>query len=167
MPPDEEGSQSTFPPRFCGGNMDCKELTEGSRVFLPVTVDGGLFSIGDGHAAQGDGEVGCVALECPMELVEVEFQLHPNMQIDFPRAHTSTDWITLGFHETLDEAAMIALDSMLDLIVEKCNLERKETLALSSLLVNLHVTQIVNGVKGVHAMLPHHVIPRHIAELEM
>jgi len=139
--------------------MDCKELTEGSRVFLPVTVDGGLFSIGDGHAAQGDGEVGCVALECPMELVEVEFHLHPEMRIKFPRAFTSTDWITLGFHEGLDEAAMIALDSMLDLMVEKCNLERKEALAISSLLVNLRVTQIVNGVKGVHVMLPHHVIP--------
>lgn len=159
MPPDEEGSQSTFPPRSCGGNLDCKELTEGSHVFLPVAVDGGLFSLGDGHAVQADGEVGYVALECPMELVEVEFHLHPDLQLHFPRATTSTDWITFGFHEDLDEAALIALDSMLDLMVEKCNLERKEALALSGLLVNLHITQIVNGVKGVHAMLPHHVIP--------
>jgi len=159
MPPNEDGSHSTFSPRFCGGNMDCKELTEGSRVFLPVSVDGALFSIGDGHAIQGDGEVTGPALECPMELVEVEFHLHPSMQIRFPRAWTSTGWITLGFHEDLDEAAVIALDSMLDLMNEKYQLERKEALALSSLLVDLRVTQIVNGVKGVHAVLPHHVIP--------
>ncbi len=158
MPSDEEGSQSTFPPRFCGGNMDCKEFSEGCQVFLPVAVDGGLFSIGDGHAVQGNGEVGTVALECPMELVEVEFHLHPEMRISFPRAFTTTDWITLGFHDDLDEAAMIALDSMLNLMTEEWNLERKEALSLSSLLVNFHVTQVVNGVKGIHAMLPHHVI---------
>ncbi|MBI2333245.1 MAG: acetamidase/formamidase family protein [Chloroflexi bacterium] len=159
MPPDEDGSHSTFPPRFCGGNMDCKELTEGSRVFLPISVDGALFSIGDGHAIQGDGEVTGPALECPMELVEVEFRLHPDMKLSFPCAWTSTGWLALGFHEDLDEAAMIALDSMLDLMNEKYQLERKEALALSSLLVDLRVTQIVNGVKGVHAVLPHHAIP--------
>jgi len=159
MPSDEEGPQSTFPPRFCGGNMDCKEFTEGCKVFLPIAVDGGLFSIGDGHAVQADGEVGTVALECPMELVEVEFHLHSGMHLSFPHAVTETAWISLGFHEDLDEATMIALDSMLDLMVEKCNLERKEALALSSLLVNLRITQIVNVVKGVHAMLPHHVVP--------
>jgi acetamidase/formamidase len=158
MPHDEAGRHSTFPPRFCGGNMDCKELVEGSGIFLPIAVDGGLFSLGDGHAVQGDGEVSGPALECPMEEVEVEFHLHPEMHLSYPRANTAEGWITFGFHEDLHEASMIALDGMLELMVQECRLERKEALALSSLIVHLRVTQIVNGVRGVHAILPHEVL---------
>ncbi len=155
MPPDEAGNHSTYPPRYCGGNIDCKELTEGAALFLPISVDGALFSLGDGHAAQGDGEVSGPALECPMELVEAEFHLRPDLKLNFPRALTQAGWITFGFHEDLDEAAMIAMDGMLDLLTEKYNMERNQAAAWSSLVVNLHVTQIVNGVKGVHAILPH------------
>ena len=158
MPPDEPGRHSTFPPRYCGGNIDCKELVEGSSLFLPVAVDGGLFSIGDGHAIQGDGEVSGPALECPMELVEVGFHLHPDLHLSHPRAETPAGWITFGFHEDLNEAAMIALDGMLDWMGLLLGIERKEALALSTLLVDLHITQLVNGVRGVHAVLPHDVL---------
>jgi acetamidase/formamidase len=158
MPPAESGRHSTTPPRFCGGNVDCKELTAGSHVFFPIAVDGGLFSIGDGHAVQGDGEVAGPALECPMELVEVAFHLHPNLHITYPRAHTPAGLVTFGFHENLDDATLIALDGMLTWIEELLGVDRKEALALASLLVDLHITQIVNGVRGVHAILPHEVL---------
>ncbi|WML48736.1 acetamidase/formamidase family protein [Neobacillus sp. PS3-34] len=155
MPPDEPGIHSTFPPRFCGGNIDCKELIAGSTLFLPIAVNGGLFSIGDGHAVQGDGEVGCPALECPMELVDINFVLREDIHITTPRAKTPTAWITMGFHEDLNEATMIALEGMLDFMQEQYGFERKEALALASLVVDLRITQIVNGVRGVHALLPH------------
>jgi acetamidase/formamidase len=98
MPADEDGQQPTAPPRFCGGNIDCKELVQGTSLFLPVAVDGGLFSLGDGHAVQGDGEVASPAVECPMELVEVELHAHPGLSLKNPRAQTPAGWVTLGFH---------------------------------------------------------------------
>ncbi|WKZ37388.1 MAG: acetamidase/formamidase family protein [Anaerolineales bacterium] len=155
MPPAETGDHSTYPPRFCGGNIDCKELTESARVFLPIPVDGGLFSLGDGHAVQGDGEVSGPALECPMEQVELAFHLLPDLHIDFPRAYTNAGWITFGFHEDLDEAVMIAMDGMIDLLKEQYGMQKNQAVAWSSLVVNLRATQIVNEVKGAHAILPH------------
>lgn len=75
MPPQTGGIHNTWPPRYCGGNIDCKELVSGSRLYLPVPVDGGYLAIGDGHALQGDGEVSCQAIECPMETVDVTLNL--------------------------------------------------------------------------------------------
>lgn len=155
MPPNEPDIHSTFPPRICGGNIDCKELNAGSTLYLPIPVSGGLFSVGDGHAVQGDGEVGCPALECPMDAVNLEFRVREDINIKMPRAKTPTSWITMGFHEDLDEASIIALDGMLDLMCDLYGFERKEALALSSLVVDLRITQIVNGVRGVHAVLTH------------
>ncbi len=79
----------------------------------------------------------------------------PRPEVEFPRALTQAGWITFGFHEDLDEAAMIAVDGMLDLLGERYGMERNQAMAWSSLVVDLHLTQIVNGVKGVHAILPH------------
>jgi len=158
MPPDEPGLLATFPPRFCGGNIDCKELIAGSTLFLPIAVPGALFSTGDGHALQGDGEVSGVAIECPMERVELTFYLRDDIHITTPRANTPVGWITLGFHEDLHEATLIALNAMLDLMGEQHHLSRPRSLALASLLVDLRVTQIVNSVLGVHAVLPHGAI---------
>jgi acetamidase/formamidase len=158
MPPDEPGKHPTAPPRFCGGNMDCKELVEGSTLFLPIPVTGALFSMGDGHGTQADGEVCSTAIECPMEHVELTFNLHEDLHLTTPRADTPAGWITLGFHEDLDEATYIALEAMLDLITEHHGLKRLEALALASLLVDFRITQIVNGVRGVHAVLPHRAI---------
>jgi acetamidase/formamidase len=155
MPPSEPGIHSTTPPRFCGGNIDCKELIAGSTLFLPIPVSGGLLSVGDGHAVQGDGEVGCPALECPMDLVDLTISVREDIQITMPRAKTPTSWITMGFHEDLNEATTIALDGMLCLMKELFGYERKEALAIASLVVDLRITQIVNGVRGVHAVLPH------------
>lgn len=154
MPIDEPGQHSTAPPYYCGGNMDCKALVPGTRLFLPIPVDGGLFSVGDGHAAQGDGEVSGTAIECPMQQVDLTFYIHADRHLNIPRALTPEGWITLGFHEDLDEAMFTALNAMLELMMEQLNISRKEALSLASVVVDLRVTQVVNGVQGVHALLP-------------
>jgi acetamidase/formamidase len=154
MPPDEPGIHSTAPPRVTGGNLDCKELVAGTTLYLPIAVPGGLFSVGDGHAVQGDGEVSVTAIECPMERVELTFDLLPDLKLKTPRAETAGGWITLGVDADLNEAAFIALEAMLDLIEEKHGLKRQDALALASLMIDLRITQIVNGVRGVHAVLP-------------
>lgn len=155
MPPAEHGLHSTFPPRPNGGNIDCKELVAGSTLYLPVPVEGGLFSLGDGHGLQGDGEVSGPALECPMERVTVTFTLLEEMRLSMPRAKTPAGWIACGFHEDLNEATKQALSGILDLMVELYGCSRNEAINLASLVVDLRITQLVNGVRGVHAVLPH------------
>ncbi len=135
--------------------MDCKELVAGSSLFLPIAVPGGLFSTGDGHAAQGDGEVSGTAIECPMEQVDLTFFLHSDMRMTTPHAHTPAGWLTMGFDEDIDEATFRALEAMVALIGEQFRMTKQNALALASVVVDLRVTQIVNGVCGVHAMLPH------------
>ena len=156
--PNKAGFLSTAPPRTVGGNMDCKELISGTRLFLPISVSGALFSVGDGHGAQGDGESSGTAIECPMERVELTFRLRPDMKIETPRAEIPSGWITLGFDEDLNQATFKALNAMLELMGEQCGLARMDALALASLAVDLRVTQIVNGVQGVHALLPNGAI---------
>jgi acetamidase/formamidase len=155
MPPAESGIHSTTPPRIWGGNIDCKELTQGSTLFLPVPVAGGLFSVGDGHAAQGDGEVSGTAIECPMRRADLTFNLREDMRLISPRAKTPTAWLTFGFHEDLNEAMELALVDMLALMTELFKLSRRDALALASVVVDLRITQVVNEVCGVHAVLPH------------
>jgi acetamidase/formamidase len=154
LPPPEPGVHSTVPPRFCGGNLDCKELVEGSVLYLPVSVEGALFSTGDGHAAQGDGEVSSTAIECPMEEAALRFSLHEELKLTMPRAETPAGSLTFGFDEDLDEAAHQAMEGMLRVLDERFHLGRREALALASVAVDLRVTQICNGVRGVHALLP-------------
>jgi acetamidase/formamidase len=154
MPPPEPGTHSTTPPRVWGGNIDCKELVEGTRLYLPIPVDGALFSAGDGHARQGDGEVSQLAIECPVERAELTLRVS-DLELGSPTAWTPGGWLTFGFDADLDEAAAIAIDAMLELMGREHGLERAEALALASLVVDLRVTQVVNEVQGVHAVLPH------------
>lgn len=156
--PAESGIHSTSPPRYCGGNIDCKELVRGSTLYLPISVEGALFSIGDGHAAQGDGEVSGTAIECPMDLVDITLTIREDLQLKLPRANTPAGWITFGFNEDLNLATGEALKGMVELIQEIHGVEKAEALALASVTIDLRITQVVNGVKGVHAVLPHGVI---------
>jgi acetamidase/formamidase len=158
MPPPEPGVHPTAPPRRSGGNIDCTELVSGTTLYLPISVDGALFSAGDGHAAQGDGEVSQLAIECPVERAELTLSVRDDAPLRWPAAHTDEAWITFGFDEDLDEAAAIAIDGMLELMAREHGLERRDALALSSVAVDLRVTQLVNGARGVHAMLPHDAI---------
>ena len=152
MPPDEPGLHATRPPRHCGGNVDCKELVAGSTLYLPIPVDGALFSAGDGHAAQGDGEVSGTAIECPVD-AQLTLDVRDDLELAWPLARTADAWLTFGLHEHLGRAARIALDGMLDLIVRERGVSRDDARALASVVVDLRVTQVVNRVHGVHAVL--------------
>ncbi len=155
MPPDEPGIHSTAPPRASGGNIDCKELVAGTRLYLPIPVDGALLSAGDGHAAQGDGEVSQLAIEAPVERAQLTLSVRDDLPLTAPIAWTPEAWLTFGFDEDLDEAAALAIEGMLALMRREYGLERREALALASVVVDLRVTQLVNGARGIHALLRH------------
>jgi acetamidase/formamidase len=152
MPPREPGRHSTGPPRLSGGNIDCKELVAGSTLYLPIPVDGALFSAGDGHGAQGDGEASGTAIECPLERAQLTLHL-AELELRSPIARVPGAWIALGFDDDLEFAVEQAMATMLDLMERELDVERSYALALSSVAVDLRVTQIVNGAKGVHAVL--------------
>ncbi|KIF79275.1 acetamidase [Streptomyces sp. 150FB] len=153
-PPAEPGEHSTTPPRiFGGGNIDCRELVTGSTLFLPVTVPDAMLCVGDGHAAQGDGEVSGTAIECGMTTrMTLDLETAPPL----PTAHalTPAGRITFGFDADLNEASAQALDAMLIWMTSLYGLDRATALALASTTVDLRVTQIANETWGVHALLP-------------
>jgi acetamidase/formamidase len=153
MPPAEPGNHSTTPPRRSGGNIDCKLLVAGTTLYLPIPVDGALVSAGDGHGAQGDGEVSGTAIECPLERAQITIDVREDLDLRSPVARTNDAWIAFGFDEDLDLAAEHCMATMLDLMERELGLGRDHALALSSVVVDLHVTQIVNVTKGVHAVL--------------
>jgi acetamidase/formamidase len=154
MPPSEPGIHSTIPPRSTGGNIDCRELVAGSTLLLPVAVTGGLLSFGDGHGAQGDGEVGGTAIECAMDEVVLRVSVIKAAGLKTPEAHTPGGFITFGFSTDLDEALMIALETMIDRLESDLQLDRATATALASVSIDLRVTQVANRTLGVHAVLP-------------
>ena len=153
MPPPEPGVHSTIPPRRSGGNIDCRLLVEGTTLLLPIPVDGALLSAGDGHGAQGDGEVSGTAVECPLERAQLTIDVRNDLDLRMPVARIDGAWVTFGFDEDLDVAAELAVETMLDLMERERGVDRKRALALASVAVDLHVTQLVNRAKGVHAVL--------------
>ena len=152
MPPPEPGVHPTAPPRRWGGNIDCAELVAGSTLYLPIPVDGALFSAGDGHARQGDGEISGTAIECPAEGT-LTLSVVDGPELEWPVARTPAAWIAFGFDEDLDAAAAIAADGIVALISREHGLGADDALALASVVADLRVTQIVNGTVGVHAVL--------------
>jgi acetamidase/formamidase len=153
MPPPEPGIHSTIPPRRFGGNIDCKLLVAGTTLFLPIPVDGALLSAGDGHGAQGDGEVSGTAIETPLERAELTLGIRDDLELRMPVARTADAWVAFGFDRDLDVAAELATETMLDLMERELGLDRKRALALASVAVDCRVTQLVNDAKGVHAVL--------------
>ena len=154
-PPPAYGTISTIQPREHGGNLDNKELGEGATLFLPVWAPGALFSAGDGHGVQGDGEVCINALEICLTGT-FTFTLHKaagTPLLSYPRAETPTHYISMGMHEDLDQAMKQALRQMIAFIAGRTNLSREQAYQFCSLAVDFHVTQTVNGEKGVHGML--------------
>jgi acetamidase/formamidase len=152
-PPPSMGRVPSGPPNVFGGNMDNHDLQPGTSLFLPVHARGALISIGDGHAVQGDGEVGMSAVETSLK-GEIQIVLHKGMRTTWPRAETPTHYMTIGLHEDLNQAAKIATREMINFIVATKGLPRDDVLMLLSAAMDLHVTEIVDGTKGVHAMLP-------------
>jgi acetamidase/formamidase len=151
-PPEMRGRISSGPPGYHGGNLDNKELVAGTTLFLPVHVDGGNLSIGDGHAAQGDGEVSGTAIETSLTGT-VEVVLHKGMRLRWPRAETPTHYMSMGLHTDLDEAARMAVLEMVEFLVDQHGLSREDAYILCSVALDLRVTQVVDGTKGIHAML--------------
>jgi acetamidase/formamidase len=152
-PPPEMGRVVSGPPNINGGNMDNHDLGAGSTLYLPVHVPGALLSISDGHAAQGDGEVALSAVETSLK-GEIQVILHKKQRILWPRAETPTHYMTMGFDEDLNQAAKIATREMLNFIVETKGLSREDAYLLMSATMDLVVTQAVDGVNGIHALLP-------------
>ncbi len=146
--------RSSSIPDYFGGNLDNKELVAGTTLFLPVSVPGALFSAGDAHAVQGDGEVNITAIETALREAVLQFSVRNDMKIERPMAETPTHWITMAFHPNLDEAVKIALRDAIQFLSASKGLSRDDAYALSSLAVDLRVTQIVDGNKGIHAMIP-------------
>jgi acetamidase/formamidase len=154
MPPAEPGEHSTIPPRSAGGgNIDCRELVAGTTLFLPVTVPGALLYLGDGHAAQGDGEVGGTAIECPMT-TEAVIGLAPGRPLGTIHAEAPGGRITFGFDADLNVAMGDALDAMVSWLQVLSGLGRAAALALASTCVDMRITQVANETWGVHAVLP-------------
>jgi acetamidase/formamidase len=156
-PPAAWGRQTSTVPRDFGGNIDLKELVAGTTLYLPVFVPGALFSAGDGHGLQGDGEVCVSAIEMALEGT-FELIVRKDLRFRQPRAETATHFITMGFDVDLDTAAKCATRDMIALIGEKTGLCREDAYSLMSLACDLRVTQMVNINRGVHAMIAKDVL---------
>jgi len=152
-PPSSMGRVSSGPPNVFGGNLDNPDLGAGSTLYLPVHVPGALLSIGDGHAVQGHGEVSLSAVETSLK-GEIQVVLQKGRRLRWPRAETTTHYITMGLNADLDEAAKIATSEMLNFLVETKGLSREDAYLLASAAMDLMVTQVVDGTKGIHAMMP-------------
>jgi acetamidase/formamidase len=151
-PPVILGRVSSGPPGPHTGNLDNKELTTGSTLYLPVHVPGALLSLGDAHAMQGDGEVSLTAVETSVRGT-VQVFVRKGKHLNWPRAETPTHYITMGLHTDLDEAAKLATREMIDFLVSEKGMRRDDAYILCSIAVDLRVTQLVDGTKGIHAML--------------
>jgi acetamidase/formamidase len=158
------GNLGVAPPRTCGrvdstqpgihcGNIDVKELVSGTTIYLPVHVKGALFSCGDGHACQSDGEADGTALETPLTGV-FRLTVRKDLKLKRPRAETPTHYMTIAYHKNLKSAAKLALKDMIRFLVETRHLTGEDAYLLVSLAGEMHVSQLVNIIPGVHFMLP-------------
>jgi acetamidase/formamidase len=136
-----------------GGNLDNKELVAGTTLYVPVWNRGALFSVGDGHGAQGDGEADVTAVETALTGT-FRLTVRKDLALEVPHAETPTHYITTGFDPDLDDAVKMALRQMIAHLVRTRGLSRQEAYALCSIAVDLRITQLVNVYKGAHAMLP-------------
>ncbi|WP_439409933.1 acetamidase/formamidase family protein [Bradyrhizobium sp. DASA03076] len=151
-PPASWGRISSLVPRAMGGNLDNKELGAGATLYLPVFVPGAMFSCGDGHGVQGDGEVCVTAIETALS-GRFRLTLRKDLRFTYPRAETPTHYITMAMDPDLDLCAVRALRDMIALLGETRNLSREDAYTLCSLAADLRVTQTVNGSKGIHCMI--------------
>jgi acetamidase/formamidase len=148
------GRISSGPPGVHTGNLDNKDLIAGTTLFMPIHVEGALFSAGDAHAAQGHGEVDLTAIETGMR-GKFQFIVRKDMKLAWPRAETPTHWIVMGLHPNLEEAMKIAVRETIDFITKRFpHLTREEAYMIASVAVDYHVTQVVDGTKGIHGMIP-------------
>ena len=160
-PPESAGRWNSAPPWIMAGNMDNKDLVAGSTLYIPVHAPGALFEVGDGHAGQGDGEVDITALETSLVgtfqfVVRKPATAGPDkdLHLKWPRAESPTHYITMGFNDDLNAATTLAVREMIDFLVTEKHLSRDDAYMLASVVADLHITELVDGNKGVHMMLP-------------
>ena len=155
-PSEAAGRFNSAPPWIMGGNMDNKDLVAGTTLYLPVHAPGALFEVGDGHAGQGDGEVDITALETSL-IGTFQFIVRKDMHLKWPRAETPTHYITMGFNDDLNACATLAVREMIDFLMTEKHLSRDDAYMLSSVAADLHITELVDGNKGVHMMIPKNI----------
>ena len=156
-PPAKLGRVPSFPPGAHGGNLDNKELGEGTTLFLPVWNDGALFSVGDGHAVQGEGEVCLTAIETALSGT-FELIVRKDLSLACPMAETASHYITMGMAPDLDDAAKQAVREMISLLKKVARMSPEDAYSFCSLALELRVTQLVDGNKGIHAMMARHLL---------
>ena len=152
-PPPEAGRVSSNPPGIHAGNLDNKALVAGTTLFIPIHAPGALFEVGDGHAAQGDGEVDQTAIETSLR-GRLQLTVREDMKLTWPRAETPTDYISMGTDEDLTKATRIAVQEMIDFLVADKKLDRLSAYQLTSIAGDAAITQLVDGKVGVHVKLP-------------
>ena len=152
-PPAAMGRISSAPPGIHAGNLDNKELVAGTTLYIPVHAKGALFEVGDGHVAQGDGEIDITALETSL-VGRFQFVVRKDMHLHWPRAQTPSYFIVMGIDKDLTEATKIAAREAIDFLVTEKHLSRSDAYMLASVAVDFHITQLVDGTKGVHGMIP-------------
>src|SRR5262245_10788306 len=152
-PPPAAGRVSSTPPGIHAGNLDNRELVAGTTLFIPVHVPGALFEVGDGHAAQGDGEVDQTAIETSLR-GRLQLTVHKGMTLAWPRAETPTDYISMGTDEDLTKATKIAIQEMVDFLAATKGLDKLAAYQLTSVAGNVVITQLVDQKVGVHVKMP-------------
>ena len=158
-PPPSRGRVSSNPPDIHAGNLDNKELVAGTTLYIPVHAKGALFEVGDGHAAQGDGEVDQTAIETSLR-GRLQLTVRKDMKLEWPRGETPTHWITMGMDTSLTKSTRIAIEQMVKLLMEKKQLSQTAAYQLASIAADLRITQLVDGNVGVHMMVPKSLIGR-------
>lgn len=162
------GTPSSVPPGPYAGNIDLRDLTVGSRLYIPVWQPGGRLFTGDSHATQGDGEVNNQALESAMREVRVRVTLHQDMPWRWPMAETAEHWIAMGIDADLNEAFRIATRNTIDFLHRRAGLEPMDAYSLASIAVHFRITQFVNQARGVHAMIPKALFsPERLSEIHV
>lgn len=162
-PPATAGRFNSAPPWIHAGNLDNKEFVAGTTLYIPVHVRGALFEVGDGHAGQGDGEVDITAMETPLTGT-FEFVVRKDMRLIWPRGETPTHYIVMGMDEELVIATKIAVREMVDFLVKAAGLSKDDAYMLSSIAADFHITQLVDGKKGVHGMILKSIVAPRIAK---
>jgi acetamidase/formamidase len=158
-PPPSAGRIDSAPPWMHAGNMDNKELVAGTTLYIPVHAKGALFEVGDGHAGQGNGEVDITAMETFLTGT-FRFVVHKDQHLLWPRAETPTHYISMGFSPDLKEATTLAVRDMINFLVDQKHLSRDDAYMLTSVAVDVDITQLVDGNVGVHAMCPKSIFTR-------
>jgi acetamidase/formamidase len=152
-PPPDAGRISSNPPWIHAGNLDNRSLVAGTTLFIPVHASGALFAVGDGHAAQGDGEVDQTAIETSLR-GRLQLTVRKGMKLTWPRAETPEHFIRMGTDEDLTKATKIAIQEMIDFLVTEKKLDRMAAYQLTSIAGDVHITQLVDGKVGVHVKMP-------------